>query len=106
MSVAIVLDLSKPTTLWFTLENLLKSLRSRVDSVINDIKQKDPEIKNLLKEKARARYPEDHPDGNMVEPFPIPLAIIGGKYDIFADVSKMFMPVMLCFNIALHTHLK
>ena len=82
------MDLSKPNELWFTLETLLKSLRARVDSVINEARLKEAEIKEEFKTKAKERYDENHPDVNMVDPFPIPLVIIGTKYDIFQDVSS------------------
>ncbi|KXJ24004.1 Cytoplasmic dynein 2 light intermediate chain 1 [Exaiptasia diaphana] len=40
-----------------------------------------------MKKNAWKRFGKDHPDKSFVEPFPVPLAIIGGKYDIYQDLD-------------------
>lgn len=66
MTLVLVLDLSQLNQLWTTLETLL----------------------NVVKNTSSAKPPpvhDDHPDKAMLNPFPVPLVIIGGKYDIFQD---------------------
>ena len=61
MSLVIVLDLSTPTEMWFTLETILTELKKRVEAAINEAKRDDPSIKDKLKKKSWERLGEDHP---------------------------------------------
>ena len=61
MSLVIVLDLSSPTEMWFTLETLLGELKKRIDAAINAAKRDDPSIKDKLKKRCWERIGEDHP---------------------------------------------
>ncbi|RZF39554.1 hypothetical protein LSTR_LSTR001075 [Laodelphax striatellus] len=72
-----MLDLSALENLWATMEILLTSLKTTILK-----KQKDPK---LLIERAKSRVPHEHPDRLRMDPFPVPLVIIGGKYDQFQD---------------------
>ena len=63
MSLVIVLDLSSPTEMWFTLETLLGELKKRIDAAINVAKRDDPSIKDKLKKRCWERIGEDHPVG-------------------------------------------
>ncbi|XP_031552377.1 cytoplasmic dynein 2 light intermediate chain 1-like [Actinia tenebrosa] len=85
LSVAIVLDLSLPNELWVTMETLLSQVKSRVNKVLEELARKNPGVVNEMKKNAWKKFGDDHPDKSLVEPFPIPLAIIGGKYDIYQD---------------------
>ena len=69
--------------MWFTLEKLLQAVRARVESVLSEARINDPQIKENLKKAALERLGEDHVDKAMVDPFLIPLVIIGAKYDLF-----------------------
>ncbi|XP_046842822.1 cytoplasmic dynein 2 light intermediate chain 1-like isoform X3 [Xenia sp. Carnegie-2017] len=84
-SVLIVVDLSKPNELWLTLEVLLKSTRSAIDKLLSEIKNKNPSLANEIQEKAWKRFGDNHVDKSFLDPFPIPLGIVGTKYDIFQD---------------------
>ncbi|XP_046575700.1 cytoplasmic dynein 2 light intermediate chain 1-like isoform X1 [Haliotis rubra] len=86
--LVIVLDLSTPKELWFTLESLLTSARSRVENVIAEMKQADPHIRDKLKKMAWERIGEEHPDKSMIDPFLVPLVIVGSKYDVFQDFDS------------------
>ncbi|XP_063774409.1 cytoplasmic dynein 2 light intermediate chain 1 isoform X2 [Pseudophryne corroboree] len=84
-SVVLVLDLSKPSELWYTMENLLQATRKHVDKIITDI--------GKLNSKATSQVigrsiPKDHPDRELIDPFPLPLLIIGSKYDIFQEFES------------------
>lgn len=87
-TIFLVLDLSLPKELWFTLETLLQAVKSRVESVIAEMKAADADIKRKLQKAAWQRVGEDHPDKNMMDPFLIPLVIVGTKYDIFQEFDS------------------
>jgi len=83
LALMVCVDLSKPEEIWFTLESLLTSARSKIEAAINDLKPEFPTIRETLQKRAMERIGEDHPDRNMLDPFPVPLIIIGTKYDLF-----------------------
>ncbi|CAH1792548.1 unnamed protein product [Owenia fusiformis] len=88
ISLAIVVDLSLPNELWFTLENLIKSAKQRIDDVIANLKASNPDVVNQLIKASWERIGENNPDKEMISPFPIPLIIIGSKYDVFQDFDS------------------
>lgn len=83
IQIYLMLDLSKPEEMWFTLEKLLVAIRSRVDAVISQV----PGLKDSLMQKAFERYGENTMDKDLVLPLPIPLVIVGGKYDLFQEIE-------------------
>lgn len=87
-TLVIVLDLSKPNEIWLTLETLLAAARSRIETLIAEIKPDDPQIREKLKKNAWERVGAEHDDKNMMDPFLIPLIIVGGKADIFQDFDS------------------
>ncbi|KAK7507064.1 hypothetical protein BaRGS_00001915 [Batillaria attramentaria] len=84
----LVLDLSAPNELWFTLETLIQQARSRIETVIAETKSTDPDIKQKLQKAAWERVGDENPDKNMMEPFLVPLVIVGSKYDLFQDFDS------------------
>uniref|UniRef100_A0A8C9SXM8 Cytoplasmic dynein 2 light intermediate chain 1 n=1 Tax=Scleropages formosus TaxID=113540 RepID=A0A8C9SXM8_SCLFO len=90
LSVVLVLDLSKPSVLFGTAERLLQVTRAKVDQVFSDL-QRTGESKSG-KPPAPNRAPrilhKDHPDRELINPFPVPLLIIGSKFDIFQDFDS------------------
>ncbi|KAM4695358.1 cytoplasmic dynein 2 light intermediate chain 1 [Discoglossus pictus] len=87
-SIVLVLDLSKPNELWTTLENLLQVTRKHADKVIADIGKNNSKTANQLKRSIWRSMPKDHPDRELIDPFPLPLLIVGSKYDIFQDFDS------------------
>ncbi|KAJ7422041.1 Cytoplasmic dynein 2 light intermediate chain 1 [Pitangus sulphuratus] len=87
-SVVLVLDLSKPNELWATMENLLQVTRNHVNKILAKLEKTNPKASAELKQRMRNNLQRDHPDYELVDPFPIPLVIIGSKYDIFHFTSK------------------
>lgn len=85
LSVVMVLDLSAPEVLCILFETLLKALQSRIDRVLDMALKNDAGINEAIHEATSSRLPEDHPDKKAVTPFPVPLLIIGSKYDIFQN---------------------
>lgn len=83
LSVILVLDLSVPEELWFTLETLLQAVKKRIDIVASI--SKDSTLKKVLGEHPRYEITANHEDKDIIDPFPVPLLIFGSKYDIFQD---------------------
>lgn len=84
----LVLDLSNPHELWFTMENLMSDAKARLEEAINEAKRTDPYIKDKLKRRALERVGEGNEDKNMMDLFLLPLVIVGSKYDIFQDFDS------------------
>lgn len=84
-SIVLVLDLSKPNDLWPTMENLLQATKSHVDRVILKLGKTNSKAASEVRQKMWSGMQKDHPDRELIDPFPIPLVIIGSKYDIFQD---------------------
>ncbi|XP_073691186.1 cytoplasmic dynein 2 light intermediate chain 1 [Garra rufa] len=83
LSVVLVLDLSKPNVLWETMERLLDSARSQLEKVSASL-QKTGESRSS---KQRVLH-KDYPDRELINPFPVPLLIVGSKFDIFQDFDS------------------
>ncbi|NWI47786.1 DC2L1 protein, partial [Picathartes gymnocephalus] len=84
-AVVLVLDLSKPTELWTTMETLLQVTRNHVNKILTKLEKTNPEVAAEIKQRMWNDLQRDHPDYALVDPFPIPLVIIGSKYDIFHE---------------------
>uniref|UniRef100_A0A8C7XXT3 Cytoplasmic dynein 2 light intermediate chain 1 n=1 Tax=Oryzias sinensis TaxID=183150 RepID=A0A8C7XXT3_9TELE len=92
LSVILVLDLSKPNDLWVTMEKLLQAVQTQVDKVFSQAAQAHKSkagTKNQPFVHPAARVlPKDYPDRELISPFPVPLLIIGSKYDLFQDFDS------------------
>ncbi|XP_074945146.1 cytoplasmic dynein 2 light intermediate chain 1 isoform X3 [Phalacrocorax aristotelis] len=87
-AVVLVLDLSKPDELWTTMEKLLQATRNHVNKILTKLEKTNPEVATEIKQRMWNSLQRDHPDYELVDPFPIPLVIIGSKYDIFHDFDS------------------
>ncbi|XP_075451896.1 cytoplasmic dynein 2 light intermediate chain 1 [Ascaphus truei] len=87
-SIVLVLDLSNPNELWPTMENLLQATRKHVEKVIAEIGKTNSKTANQIKQNIWRSMPKDHPDRELIDPFPVPLLIVGSKYDIFQDFDS------------------
>lgn len=87
-SLVLVLDLSKSNDLWPTMENLLQATKSHVDKVIMKLGKTNPKAVSEMRQKIWNNMQKDHPDRELIDPFPVPLVIIGSKYDIFQDFES------------------
>ncbi|KAK9303328.1 hypothetical protein QLX08_004927 [Tetragonisca angustula] len=79
VTVLIILDLSQPDILWTTFEEALSVIRNAMkmsysDKMIQELKQQ------RVKERKGAAEQE-------VDPFPMKLCLVGGKYDQFKDLD-------------------
>ncbi|KFQ73983.1 Cytoplasmic dynein 2 light intermediate chain 1, partial [Phaethon lepturus] len=87
-AVVLVLDLSKPNELWTTMEKLLQVTRIHVHKILTKLEQTNPEVATEIKQRMQNNLQRDHPDYELVDPFPVPLVIIGSKYDIFHEFDS------------------
>uniref|UniRef100_A0A8C7EGH4 Cytoplasmic dynein 2 light intermediate chain 1 n=1 Tax=Nothoprocta perdicaria TaxID=30464 RepID=A0A8C7EGH4_NOTPE len=87
-SIVLVLDLSKPNELWTTMESLLQVTRSHVNKILTKLGKTNPEVAAEIKQRVWNNLQKDHPDYELVDPFPLPLVIIGSKYDIFHEFDS------------------
>ncbi|XP_064484627.1 cytoplasmic dynein 2 light intermediate chain 1-like [Ornithodoros turicata] len=102
LAVVMVTDLSIPEELWVTMEALLKAAQSQIETVITQAEKSEPGYREVLESKVADRIPSDHPDRSHLKPFPVPLLIVGTKYDIFQDVDPEKKKVVCRFlrNVA------
>lgn len=90
-ALMIVLDLSTPGDVVPALVKWLTTLYSVVQEVLK-AKEKNPVEKfavDALKQEAMARYGNAHPDKDEVTPLPLPVLIVGNKYDAFRDEDSV-----------------
>ncbi|XP_055680687.1 cytoplasmic dynein 2 light intermediate chain 1 [Lutzomyia longipalpis] len=79
MSVIIMVDLSQPQRLWNDLMTILQCLKKV-------FQMKSTESIELMRKMLEEQYAVlDHADVATLDVFPIPMYIIGGKYDLFQD---------------------
>ncbi|VEL28888.1 unnamed protein product [Protopolystoma xenopodis] len=101
----IVLDLSKPQELWITLETLLDAVQARINKVSDRISTKDGnQLRLTLREKRSKEIPEKLFESYQLTVFPIPLTIIGTKFDHFLHlhVNEQRMINKVLRLVALH----
>jgi len=94
LSALIVLDLSKPNELWYTLHGLLDKIKLRLGRITGDLTAKDSRLPARLTKRAWARVGDEHPDKDLIEPFIVPLVIMGTKYDLFQKMDPIKRKVL------------
>ena len=83
----LVVDLSKPERLWSTVTSLVSSITEYIASALKTEQARNLKVEERLEKDASARVGEDHPDVQHIKPFPVPLLILGGMYDVFQDLE-------------------
>uniref|UniRef100_A0A8C0IU93 Dynein cytoplasmic 2 light intermediate chain 1 n=1 Tax=Chelonoidis abingdonii TaxID=106734 RepID=A0A8C0IU93_CHEAB len=102
-AIILVLDLSKPNELWPTMDSLLQVTRNHVDKIITKLGKTNPKVATEIKQRTWNNMPKDHPDHELIDPFPIPLVIIGSKYDIFREFDSEMRKIM-CKTLRFVSH--
>ncbi|KAL3669335.1 hypothetical protein V7S43_005712 [Phytophthora oleae] len=90
-ALVVVLDLSAPGDVVPALVKWLTTLYTVVQEVLK-VKEKNPVEKlavDVLKQEAMARYGNGHPDKDEVAPLPIPVLVVGNKYETFRDQDSV-----------------
>lgn len=102
--IMIMLDLSKPEIIWSTLEESLSVVRSAMKMSYNE---------KIIEELNNRRLKEKRKDTEKtVDPFPMRLCIIGGKYDEFKEfdstkkglIGKILRAAAHALGASLHFH--
>ncbi|XP_051936621.1 cytoplasmic dynein 2 light intermediate chain 1 isoform X1 [Hippocampus zosterae] len=92
LSVVLVLDLSAPAALWATMETLLQVAQAHVEQAASQarlVNKSRAGSKHSPSMAFAARVlPKDFPDRELISPFPVPLLIIGSKYDLFQELAS------------------
>ncbi|KAK9541334.1 hypothetical protein VZT92_001387 [Zoarces viviparus] len=88
LSVILILDLSKPNALWGTMERLLQAAQHQLEKVSSQTQQAQKAKHQTPAYSAARVLPKDYPDRELISPFPVPLLIIGSKYDIFQEFDS------------------
>ncbi|XP_021923284.1 cytoplasmic dynein 2 light intermediate chain 1 isoform X2 [Zootermopsis nevadensis] len=105
LTVILMLDLAVPQQLWFTLETLIQNLHAALRKQASALSGKDAgQFIQKLQEEAWKRVGRENEDKEYMDPFPVPLVILGGKYDIFQDFdSEKKKVVCRCLRYVAHT---
>jgi dynein light intermediate chain 2 len=82
-----MVDLSKPQELWFTLETLINVLQNHLDIALKSQEASNHEIEEKMKKLLEANSDAEHPDKDIIRPFPVPLIILAGRYDNFQNID-------------------
>uniref|UniRef100_A0A0M3I491 Cytoplasmic dynein 2 light intermediate chain 1 n=1 Tax=Ascaris lumbricoides TaxID=6252 RepID=A0A0M3I491_ASCLU len=86
-SLIIVVDLTRPEEMWNTFYGLIDAARARVDNVLNELNDRDPNAYDRIIRNNKKRLGE-HKDASLLKQFPIPLAVVGAKYDEFQNFES------------------
>ncbi|CAG2119696.1 unnamed protein product, partial [Medioppia subpectinata] len=82
-SLVIVVDLSVPEELTITIETLLNSISEQISRIVSNNRN----LENKLKERSMNRMAKNNEDIQQINPFLIPIVIMGTKYDIFQNLD-------------------
>uniref|UniRef100_A0A7I4YX34 Cytoplasmic dynein 2 light intermediate chain 1 n=1 Tax=Haemonchus contortus TaxID=6289 RepID=A0A7I4YX34_HAECO len=84
-SVVLVLDLTCPYELWITMEALMSAASRYAEAAIRNL---DDRGQMAIRNRMTARMLDYKEDAKMCSPFPIPLVIVGTKYDEFQNFDS------------------
>ncbi|KAK1905248.1 Cytoplasmic dynein 2 light intermediate chain 1 [Dissostichus eleginoides] len=109
LSVILILDLSKPNALWGTLERLLQASQAQLEKVSSQAQKAQkakPGAKHQTPVHSARVLPKDYPDRELISPFPVPLLIIGSKYDLFQEFDSDKRKVIVKHSSLIFTSIK
>ena len=85
LSIVVVIDLSQPQILWVTLEQLLNDTKEKIDKVVSNNK----DLKSILEKSRHERIQTFAKNFDHSNIFPVPLLIVGSKYDLYANLDSV-----------------
>ena len=71
----------------------------KINTIANSLKSeqaKTLKIEERLEKESTVRLGPEHMDADSIQIFPIPLVILGGKYDIFQVITDICCPYFNC----------
>ncbi|KAI9336135.1 hypothetical protein BDR26DRAFT_920198 [Obelidium mucronatum] len=85
----IVIDLSTPEEAMSVLEHFLDKIQTRSKKVLDGLEARGSKRPKGLRSFAVKKYGAEHPDisNNAINICPIPIVIVGSKYDLFRDLE-------------------
>ncbi|RXM99212.1 Cytoplasmic dynein 2 light intermediate chain 1 [Acipenser ruthenus] len=66
LSVVVVLDLSKPSDLWLTMEKLLQVTGAQVDKVFTELVKSDTKANKETRQRGARTLPKDYPEASLI----------------------------------------
>ena len=104
LHVVFMVDLSEPHELWFTLETMMSSLHTHIQHAFKSQEAKDQNLEqNLTDRMKKENLDNEHPDIHGMEPFTLPIVILGGKYDLFQNMEPEKKKIV-CKALRFFTH--
>ena len=94
---------------WLLLTNgVPASSQACVKVCVRELRKRDPSFVEVLKKKTFSKFGRDHPDFRAVKPCPVPLVVVGNKYDIFKVRSHRILGVLAVplFSLPQKTQMK
>lgn len=89
-SIVLVLDLSVPEELWTTIEDAITQLREVIQRLAKE------KLAGLLEVAVAQRLGESHKDSGSLDLFPVPVLIIGSRYDLFQNFDPEVKKQVCC----------
>lgn len=87
LHVVLMIDLSKPEELWFTLETLVTNLQTHLDIILKSAEATEHKIEEKLIKLTKMQMDAEHPDKDLIKPLLLPCIILGSKYDEFQNLD-------------------
>ena len=87
LHVVLMIDLSKPEELWFTLETLVTNLQTHLDIILKSAEATEHKIEEKLVKLTKLQMDAEHPDKDLIKPLLLPCIILGSKYDEFQNLD-------------------
>eukprot|EP00753_Platysulcus_tardus_P017034 PLAT6215.1.p1 GENE.PLAT6215.1~~PLAT6215.1.p1 ORF type:complete len:440 (+),score=246.99 PLAT6215.1:37-1320(+) len=88
LGIVVVADTSQPERMLPALNTMLAQIRRRCDACLQQLQRSKPATADAMVERAAARWAE-HEDGAWVQPLPVPLLIVGAKWDVLKDSDTL-----------------
>jgi len=103
-AVVLVVDLAKPERMWSTVTSLVSSVGEYIAAALKSEQARNLKMEERLEKEALARIGSDHGDIDHIRPFPLPLLILGGQYDVFQDFEPE-KKKLICRSLRYLAHL-
>lgn len=104
LAIILVVDLSLPEELLVTTETLLDGAKEKIQSFLN--KTDNYLLKETMRQNALKRVGAEHEDIQEMNPFQVPLLIVGAKYDLYQVLRAMWNLCLPCLSLERNLILK
>lgn len=103
-TIVLCIDLSKPGNSIDNLTFWLNAIKEQSMAVVQSMKEANPQSLIPIQTRLKSIWGE-HEDRSKVKSFPLPVVIVGTKYDVFANTYEIALKKILCdaFRYLAHT---